>query len=500
MTETLKISILFLFVLFGCQPKYENQEIIVPLVKSQYKSLTTHRQLLNFLQKADSISSYVHYDVIGKLGEGHVLPLVKITSNSNISDKLDVMVIAQQHGDEPSGKEAVLELIARFANGENLNLLDSINLHVFPQINPWGGDNDQRRNANNIDLNRDHLVLNTKENKLIHQYFHKIMPEVTIDIHEYDPYYEEWTNFGYYKNADVQLGGVTNPNIDEDISGLFYNSVLPEVHKDVESKGYSFLQYTLGQIYNEDGRLRHSTVHIDDGRQSFGVLQTLSMIIEGKYGRNSIDNIKYRTESQYATIVSILSNCAKKSSEIKKTVHQARNLTASGAYSDFVGVRFKHEKNGQKLAYPLWSISRQKDTLFMVDEYFPVRVSTDSVQMPLGYLIPKNDSVLLSWLNRNKIKVESVELSDDSRVLSYKILEKQKTECFEGWDFIDLIVTQQSIAIDQSDYLYVPTNQYAAQKIVLAFEPRSMLALFNEKTFYYLLENNSYPILKTVSV
>lgn len=495
----LKLSILLLFVFAGCQINNENQKIIAPSVKSHYKSLTTHQQLISFLQAADSLSHFVHYDVLGKLGEGYVLPLVKIAGISNNNQKLDVMVLAQQHGDEPSGKEAVLEMIAGFTNGNNLELLDSITLHVFPQVNPRGGDNDERRNADNIDLNRDHLVLITKENELLHQYFQEIMPEVTIDIHEYDPYYEEWTNFGYYKNADVQLGGITNPNIDKDISDLFYNSILSSVKKDVESKGYSFLQYTLGQIYNDNGRLRHSTVHIDDGRQSFGILQTLSMIIEGKYGQNSIDNLEYRTKSQYYTLVSILNNSANKASEIRTVVHNARNMLASREYSEFVGVRFTHVKNGEQIAYPLCSISRQKDTLFMVDEYYPVRVSTDSVQMPVGYLIPKNDSLLLSWLKRNNIEVKSVEMFDNSEVISYNILEKQKTKCIEGWDFIDLKITEQSKAFVQNSYLYVPTNQYAAIKIVLAFEPRSMLALFNESAFSYLIKNDSYPILKLIS-
>ncbi|PLX25300.1 MAG: hypothetical protein C0599_00810 [Salinivirgaceae bacterium] len=496
------LLIIYLVVLssffIACNSIPESIDISSPVVKAKFQKLTTHDEMMAFLAMADSLNGNIQLEVLGSLGDDYVMPVVKIATKKTNKHKVKVMILAQQHGDEPSGKEAVLELIAGFADGRFDELLKNLELYIFPQVNPWGGDHDVRRNKNDLDLNRDHLLLQSKEDQFVHHFFHNIKPQVTIDVHEYDPYYQEWTDFGYYKNADVQLGGLTNPMANKKITDLFYQKLLPTVQKDVETSGYSFTEYTLGQIYNEEGRLRHSTVHIDDGRQSFGLMQTLSMIIEGKYGHNSIDNLQRRTESQYTILQSILKNLSLNKRLVLKTVEEARiNLVNRGPQRKF-GVRFTHVQNGQKFAFPLWSIEEKKDTIFMVDRYYPERETTYSVDVPVGYLVASNDSLLIDWMNMQKILYTSFSLEDGMQVMGYKIEENTIKKSFEGWEFIDLNVQQEMIYVNPEQYVFIPIHQWSAKKIILAFEPQSMLALINEAPFSYLLESEDYPILKVV--
>jgi hypothetical protein len=491
--------LLFLLILLNsCITKTDKNIIVSPIHQNDFHRLTTYQEFMSFLRYVDSANTNITLDTLGALKNEYVLPVVKLSYVNENHDKLKILILAQQHGDEPSGCEAVLDLIASFANGKNIELLQNIELFIVPKVNPWGGDNNERRNVDDLDLNRDHMLLNTTEIQLVHQLYNRILPEVTIDIHEYNPYHEEWADFGYYKNADVQLGGVTNPVIDQGISKLIYNELIPAVKNDFESKGYSFLEYTLGHIYNEKGRLRHSTTHIDDGRQSFGILQTLSLIIEGKNGRDSIENIKFRTESQFAMVSSLLNYFSNNSSEVKSVVNDARNKLINNGLDEYVGVRFTHIKNDKELAYPLYSIAQQKDTIFMIGEYYPKRVITDSVLVPNGYLIPKNDILLQSWLKRHDVVVEGLIPNEDARIYGYTVLDKKKSQSFEGWDFWDVEVSESKVQVDLSEYIYVPLSQLSANKILLAFEPRSMLALFNEIEYGYLIQNNNYPIVKVV--
>jgi hypothetical protein len=497
-TRLVILIVFFLNVFVGCAPETNSIVINSPVVNNDFQKLTTHKELMAFIEQVDSLNENIQVEILRKLEGEYVLPVVKIATKDTASQKVRIMILAQQHGDEPSGKEAVLELVAGFANSRFDELLDNVELYILPQVNPWGGDNNERRNSNDLDLNRDHLLLKTREIESVHRFFHKIKPHVTIDVHEYNPYYQEWTDFGYYKNADVQLGGITNPVAEEEITELFYNSLLPAVQKDVEANGHSFLEYTLGQIYNEEGRLRHSTVHIDDGRQSFGLMQTLSMIIEGKNGHTTLENLKKRTESQYTIMYSILKNISQNSNLVVEKVERARNHIIKEGLNEKFGVRFTHVQNRQKLSYPLWSIEHERDTIFSVDKYYPDRIITESIDVPFGYLVPSNDSILIDWMDKQQILYNQLNKMDDLQFFSYLIKREQVGESFEEWEFKDLDVDLIETQLESIQYVFVPIKQWAAKKIILAFEPRSMLGIFNETTFTYLLQKETYPILKAI--
>ena len=117
-----------------------------------------------------------------------------------------VMIIVEQHGDEPSSKEAAMIVTRRLLH-EDSDLLDKLALILVPQVNPDGSDEGTRRNTNDMDLNRNHVVLSEPESNAVHQLFLDWMPEVTLDVHEYNAILKTWTEAGYIKDADEMLGG-----------------------------------------------------------------------------------------------------------------------------------------------------------------------------------------------------------------------------------------------------------------------------------------------------
>lgn len=490
-------AIAALLVVLGCKNDVIKKAIQYPIQKNEFKRLTTHHELMSFLQAADSLSDKISVAIAGKTSSGLDIPLVKIQKET-INQKPTVFIIAQQHGNEPSGKEAALALIAGFVNEKHSSVLDSINLLIMPQVNPWGGEHDKRRTARDFDLNRDHLVLATREAQTVHDVYHEYMPEITIDVHEYYPYRSSWEKFGYYKNFDVQLGGPTNPNLDQSLFNLFYDEVLPHAKKQVEDAGYSFFEYTLGQIHSENGRLRHSTTHIDDGRQNFGILHSFPMIIEGKNGKTANHNLERRTKSQLVLLEALVNYFYDHATPVQRMVHQAKENLKTARSGEAIGIRFAHLKGDKKLAYPLLSIKSQKDTTFMVEEYHSVRKSTETVERPKAYLIPKNDSKLNAWLENHHIAFEDYKPGKTDRITQYAIQKVDTATCNEGWDFINVEVraNKKTSLPQDEEWLKVPTAQLAANKLVLALEPRSMLALLNDTSFQYLVEQKQYPVLR----
>ncbi len=86
------------------------------------------------------------YATYGEMGEVS-LPVL---TRHHADDAPEVYISAGVHGDEPAGPMAVLDLLRRKA------LPDSINLTLFPLVNPQGLEAGTRENAHGIDLNRDY--------------------------------------------------------------------------------------------------------------------------------------------------------------------------------------------------------------------------------------------------------------------------------------------------------------------------------------------------------
>lgn len=147
-----------------------------------------------------------------------------------------------------------------------------------------------------------------------------------MDVHEYFPYSNDWKEFGFYKNADEQLGLLSNPNINIKLKKYQKEKVLPYLDAYLKSKGFSFCEYVVGGPPNKE-HLRHSTVDINDGRQSFGILNTLSFILEGKNGRDLyLDNIERRAKGQFEAMLGLLKFCYENHKEIKELVNRARKI------------------------------------------------------------------------------------------------------------------------------------------------------------------------------
>lgn len=468
-----------------------------PLERHNYQQLSTNAELVAFLKKMADTHPQMTYEEIGRSVQGKPIPALLVTETGHWQeDKLRVMLFAQQHGNEASGKEALLMLISELAAGQHTNWLQNSNLLLLPQINPDGGDAFQRRNANDNDLNRDHLALHTPEVQALRQTFYKYLPHVSADIHEYYPFSQSWQDFGYRRNFDVQVGTLTNPNAPADIIHLARNEILPTIKQTLHDSGYSFLEYTLGH-FPSGQRLRHSTADLNDGRQSIGMMGTLSFIYEGIRGRDSLHNIRPRVESQLIATHALLGYLHGHAWQVKRMVAKARYQLLTRPTGDSVAIRIQHRPQGDTLAYTLWDISQQRDTTFFVSHYHSRAEPTLQVAAPEGYLVPANDTRLTAWLKRAELIHYQYKPQPGDKVHAYTIGTIQASED-EGLKNRLPAVTLKPIEPPAAQqYLLVPVRQLARYSIVHALEPQAMYGLVNYKPYQYLLQSNSqYPVLR----
>jgi hypothetical protein len=97
---------------------------------------------------------------IGKSVELRNIWSLQITNASKVK-KMDVLFIANIHGNEITGRDLMLLFakdiinISKNRSGSVYKLLDTFRIHIVPSLNPDGAERRQRTNANRVDLNRD---------------------------------------------------------------------------------------------------------------------------------------------------------------------------------------------------------------------------------------------------------------------------------------------------------------------------------------------------------
>lgn len=108
--------------------------------------------------------------------------------------KTKVLLWSQMHGDESTATMALFDLFNFFAAKDEYDvhrkfLLDNLELHFVPMLNPDGAEVWQRRNALDIDINRDARVLATPEGRILAGIGKKLKPEFGFNLHDQSVYY-----------------------------------------------------------------------------------------------------------------------------------------------------------------------------------------------------------------------------------------------------------------------------------------------------------------------
>ncbi|MDT3695909.1 MAG: M14 family zinc carboxypeptidase [Ignavibacterium sp.] len=479
-----------------------SQEVLTPLQKSEYKKLTTHTELAEFIKEADDRSELIKAEVLTKSPEGRELYVVCFSKDEFGKDKskIKVLIFAQQHGDEQSGKEGSLLLINELLKAENHYLFDRIDFALVPQMNPDGSEKDKRRNGNEMDLNRNHLILTEPEVIGLHRLFNKYLFEVTMDVHEYWPFGKSSRKFGYRENYDETIGAMTNINISEKLRKLSYEKYLPFVFNFISQNGYSAFHYLPGGSSGSE-YLRYSTFDINDGRQSFGIQNTFSLIQEGLNGENSsTDNIEHRAKGQMTGMIGLLKFSYDNKDEIKKLVAAEREKLEENKIDRPVAIQLNHFSDGTELKLDLVSYSTGNDTVITVKDFRSVVRSLYDVERPKGYLIPKSLKEIIDWADRHELKYLGYNKSVEDKIEQYFITGIDSID-FEGDMVVNPGVMNTDITnqINPTDYIFIPVNQLRNNMIVIALEPKSQLGLAAYKQFEDLLKSGAnYPILRVV--
>ncbi|MDL1892540.1 DUF2817 domain-containing protein [Sphingobacteriales bacterium CHB3] len=485
---------IFSILLFVVTHATGNSQLLSPAEERNFSILTSYNELQNFLARV-SKKPGVEVTHIATLESGRSVSAVLLTNSPPFGSdtaKVRVLLFAQQHGDEPSGKEALLTLLAKAANGDMNSILRYVDVIVIPQMNPDGSELQQRRTADTVDLNRNHVLLSSPAVKALHDVYFRWLPHVTLDIHEYGSFSTSWSDSGFIKTGDVQLGMLTNPNTSPAIRSYQHDRIYPFLSERMKRTGYSFHEYIVGSPRD---RIRHSTTEINDGRQSFGILGSLSFIQEGRKWKTIDEQLERRARSQLAAVEALLEFVAKSVAEIRLLVNNERQRLMQLPGTDVV-VRMDHFAGDDSLKIPVHWLSNGRDTLWTVKPYHSVVKPLVTVRAPRVYLVPASNKDLILLLERHNIPMKPMLKRNIENVAEY-LIENVGEEILEEDTLpVPVIKHHPTRLALQAGTVVVPIGQLHSLFLVTLLEPQSMWGLAKYPAFESYLRQASWPILR----
>jgi hypothetical protein len=515
-----------------------------PGEESGFSRYSQNEDIARFLSALDHASPQVAVTAVGKTLEvggfsARDIFLAVITEEGAGSpetlnrDKPTILILASQHGREQSGKEAALQVCRDLAGGGLRPLLQSLNVLVIPQANPCGNWFDRRENEQDLDLNRDHVKLESPEVRAIHRVFRTWMPEVTFDLHEKgDDYYR------------VSIGCVSNVNIGAPLQEFSRSVILRDVGMSLEKSGVSFFEYLVtddelgintaagADIRAEDleGRekiTRYSTTDLNDGRNSLGIYETLAFIQECA-SRHDLATLERRTGWQYLGVRFFAEAVARHSAEVLSLVRGRRaallQSARGGRDGATVALRMEYARDEGRPTLTLRRFERTdspvrgilkvdkkagdpvlaselapgtepveyKVTTEVVKNWFPGAETKLSVPRPAGYIIPAAHHDAVECLLSHGIEVGLFTGDAGLDVEMYRVREVVPSNTdYLAPSTIEVEKSTRSVVAGKGDY-YVSCAQPAANLIPCLLEPQSDYGLIRYRKFGLVPETGDH--------
>ena len=389
--------------------------------RTGYVETSSYADVMGFVKAVSEASPQLHLTTFGYTWEGRSLPLVVVGNLNDASaaavrssGKTRVFVQGSIHPGEACGKEAMQMLLRDLANGEHAEWLDSLVLLIAPIYNADGnervrltnrgrqhgplGGMGQRPNAQGLDLNRDHMKIDSPEARSLIAMMNAYDPHVLVDLHT-----TNGTTHAYHLTYAPPL----NPNTDPSIDDLLRNELLPAVTDAVkQNHGWDFYYY--GNLpwrggsaepgwYTFDHRPRFNNNYIG--------LRNRFAVLGEAYSYATFED---RVKASLWFVEEIANFTYENAARVGDVVAEADRAAISGQE---LGVRFTHARSEQQVEILMGDVVEERNPFSgrtilrrldvsrpqLMYEYGTFR-PTETELVPAAYMIPGDLTAVLTKL------------------------------------------------------------------------------------------------------
>lgn len=143
----------------------------------------------DFVKELDKLPGKFEIRKIGTSFENRDIFSVKIGLG-----KTKILFWSQMHGNESTATLSILDIfnfLSNYSNFDNFrnDILRNFSLYFVPMLNPDGAEKFNRRNSQDIDLNRDAIKLTAPESQILKNIQEQIKPDFAFNLHDQELYY-----------------------------------------------------------------------------------------------------------------------------------------------------------------------------------------------------------------------------------------------------------------------------------------------------------------------
>jgi len=333
--------------------RYPDPEVryTTPAFAPGKQDFTSQDELMAFLEALATKAPAMHLDIGSHSQQGRVLPVLRFSRAQHAignGAKPVVLIIGQQHGNEPAGGEAALVLAQRLGTGDLADLLATIDVIIVPRANPDGADAFVRQLADGTDPNRDHTLLRSPEIQTLGALFNRFHPQLVLDCHEFTVGGRWIEKVDGLERIDAMIQYATVPNLPPSLEKAESQLFLPAILQAFDTHGLTHDWY-----HTTDGSRRESPVAMggigpDTGRNIAGLRNAVSFLLETRGVGLGRAHLARRVETHVVAAEAILQLAARDPGTFMQLSKQAA-IEASSSDQPVVIVAHEHPEQREMI-------------------------------------------------------------------------------------------------------------------------------------------------------
>jgi hypothetical protein len=487
--------------------------------RTDFRETTRYDEVVAWMERTAAASAVIHLDTLGYSFEGRALPLAVVgrlpegsAAAVRASGRTVVYLQGNIHAGEVEGKEALLMLLRDIAQGRRHALLDSLVLLVAPIYNADGNERvrltnrpaqhgpvagmGQRPNAQDLDLNRDHMKLLSPEARSLAQMMTRYDPHVGVDLHT-----TNGTQHAYHLTYSPPL----HPNTHPAITALLRGHWLPALTESIRRKdGWELYYY--GNVQGEgDDRGWYTFDHRPRFSNNYVGLRNRVAILSEAYAYLTFEE---RISATARFVDEILAYAHAHAGAIRTAV---RTADAAPLVGERLALRARFERSPERVEILMGATAEERNpyTGALMRRRLPVRTPemmyeygtfapTETGTVPAAYVLLESSPQIMANLDAHGVQYRSLDAARELRAERFRVdASEVAPREFQGhrertvhgaWESARVSAPAGAVVIDM--------RQPLARLIFTLLEPRSDDGLVNWNYFDRWIESGSLPLVR----
>jgi predicted deacylase len=370
------------------------------------QDFTSHAEVFAFLDALGRRSPRLALETVGHSQQGRAMALVVLTGSRGFdASKPTVLLLAQQHGNEPAGGEAALALVQRLAT-ERAALLEQLNVLVMPRANPDAAERSGRESANGVDINRDHLLIRTPEAQAITAVMRRFSPQVVLDLHEFTVAGRWVSKFGTVMRADALLQAATVGNLSPVVQAA-QGRYQAAARRALEAGGHRVDDYHTSSADARDLTVAMGGVNADTGRNLGGLRNAVSLLLETRGVGLGRAHYARRVQSHVLAAMAVIEAAAQDGGALLQLQREAGSAAAAQACSGPMVVSVRQTAQRRTLNFLDAKTGEPRDVEVAWRSSLQLELERERAR-PCGYLLGADQQTAVQRLRALGVEVTPV--------------------------------------------------------------------------------------------